>query len=49
MSNQSSYDARQVTSQGAQKVSKQAGIAIYEAIKALFDFIGHLVKVFLAK
>jgi hypothetical protein len=49
MSNQLSYDARQVSSQGVQKVLQRAMITTYEIIKALVDFIGHMVKVFLAK
>ncbi len=49
MSNQLSYDARQVSSQGTQRVLKRANIAIYEVIKAAVDFIGHMIKILLAK
>ena len=49
MANQLSYDARQVSSQGTQKILRRANIAIYEVVKAAADFIGHMVKIFLAK
>ncbi|MBW7956077.1 hypothetical protein H3C66_05090 [Patescibacteria group bacterium] len=49
MSNQLSYDARQVSSQGTQKFLQKLTIGFYEAIKALVDFIGQMVKIFLSK
>jgi|GEM_PF-1244049 len=49
MSNQLSYDARQVSSQGTQRVMKRIYITTYEIIKAAVEFIGHMIKILLAK
>ncbi|MBW7944085.1 hypothetical protein H3C70_01670 [Patescibacteria group bacterium] len=49
MPNNLSYDARQVSAQNTQKLVQRITITTYELIKALVDFIGHMVKVFLAK
>ena len=49
MSNQLSYDARQVSARGTQKVVQRVGIMLYEVIKAAVNFIGHMIKILLAK
>lgn len=44
-----SYDARQVTSQSTQKVLQRGVIFAFDAVKALFSFMGALWKTFLSK
>lgn len=49
MYNQLSYDARQISSQKTHKLLQRLTISVYEATKWLVNFIGQMVKVFLAK
>jgi hypothetical protein len=49
MSNQLSYDARQVTSQGAQKTAQRAALMLYDAVKWVVNFIGDMIRIALGR